>query len=93
MVNDKDITAVLELLPREAQYYFTQANILRALSAEELLQKAQSVGLSGVCFNSVNQAIECAIEQADKNDFVFIGGSNFVVGEALSFYNILIKKF
>ncbi|MEI8086611.1 MAG: folylpolyglutamate synthase/dihydrofolate synthase family protein [Paludibacter sp.] len=84
MVNDKDVSAVLDLLPTDAVYYFTQANIARALPAVELLQKAQSFGLKGIAFSAVKEAVSVAINDAELNDFVFIGGSNFVVGEALA---------
>lgn len=83
MVSDKDISAVLALLPTEAQYYFTQADIPRALSAEELMQKAKSHGLNGTVYPTVKQAVQMALKDADSRDFIFIGGSNFVVGEAL----------
>lgn len=83
MVNDKDISSVLNLLPQNAIYYFTQAQISRALSAADLQEKAKSFDLKGECYISVEQAVECAIKNADKNDLVFIGGSNFVIGEAL----------
>lgn len=84
MVNDKDITSVLALLPTEARYYFTQANIARALPAEELMEKAQSFGLKGRCYSSVEEAVNSALEESEKDDFVFVGGSNFIVGEALA---------
>ena len=83
MVNDKDISSVLNLLPQNAIYYFTQAQISRALSAADLQEKAESFDLKGECYTTVEQAVECAIKNADKNDLVFIGGSNFVIGEAL----------
>jgi dihydrofolate synthase/folylpolyglutamate synthase len=84
MVNDKDITAVLELLPKNALYYFTQAAIPRALPAQELMLQSESFGLIGMAYLSVEQAINSAIKDADPEDFIFIGGSNFVVGEALA---------
>ena len=86
MVNDKDISSVLAILPREAQYYFTQANIIRALAADELKDKAQSYGLNGLAYSSVKQAVHKAISESGENDFVLIGGSNFVVGEALPLF-------
>jgi dihydrofolate synthase/folylpolyglutamate synthase len=88
MVNDKDISSVLALLPLEAEYYFTQAQIVRAIPADELEKNAKTFGLNGCTFKSVNEAVECAIANANVNDFVFIGGSNFVVGEALSKLNL-----
>ena len=83
MVNDKDISSVLKLLPKNARYYFTQADIVRALPAADLLRQGESVGLNGESYNSVKEAVNSAIENADPNDFIFIGGSNFIVGEAL----------
>ena len=88
MVNDKDISSVLALLPKNAVYYFTQAAIARALPASDLQQQAVLKGLSGKVFHSVKTAVENAIADAQPNDFVFIGGSNFVVGEALEFFNL-----
>jgi dihydrofolate synthase/folylpolyglutamate synthase len=87
MVNDKDISSVLAILPATARYYFTQANISRALSAEELKEKAQSYGLYGLSYSSVEQAVHAAISESGTEDFVLIGGSNFVVGEALPLFN------
>lgn len=83
MVNDKDTKSVLKILPCHAVYYFTQAQITRALPANELLQQANDLGLQGRSFRTVNEAVESALKNAEINDFVFIGGSNFVVGEAL----------
>ncbi len=83
MVNDKDISSVLALFPVNAQYYFTQANISRALPANELMQKATVFGLSGNFYSTVKQAVDAALENSETDDFIFIGGSNFVVGEAL----------
>jgi dihydrofolate synthase/folylpolyglutamate synthase len=87
MVNDKDISSVLALLPFEAQYYFTQANIARALSADELKEMAQNYNLNGLAYSTVEQAVQSAINESGKDDFVLIGGSNFVVGEALALFN------
>ncbi|MDP4239487.1 MAG: folylpolyglutamate synthase/dihydrofolate synthase family protein [Bacteroidota bacterium] len=84
MVNDKDISAVLTLLPVDAVYYFTQAAIIRALPAEELMHQGERYGLHGLPYSSVEQAVEAALKEAEPDDFVFIGGSNFVVGEALA---------
>lgn len=83
MVNDKDVSSVLALLPKQAVYYFTQAHIERAMSAIELYKKAKSIYLKGNSYNSVEEAINSAIIDADNDDLIFIGGSNFVVGEAL----------
>lgn len=85
MVSDKDVMPVLKLLPEKAQYYFTQAAIPRALDAEILSEKGKSVGLNGSVYHSVKQAIESSINNMQYDDLLFIGGSNFVVGEALEF--------
>ena len=77
LVNDKDSTNILNLLPTYACYYFTQANIHRALDANELKQQANKIGLHGNAYNSVIEAKIAAIYNAKNNDLVFIGGSNF----------------
>lgn len=83
MVNDKDISHVLELLPLEAEYYFTQAAVLRALPADELQKQAESFGLKGNSYKSVSEAVAIARNNAGEMDLIFVGGSNFVVGEFL----------
>ena len=83
MVSDKDIDTVLTLLPHEAVYYFTQARTARALPAAILQAKAASNHLHGTGYSTVAQAVQAALHDAAPDDFVFIGGSNFVVGEAL----------
>lgn len=80
-VNDKDITHVLELLPKTANYYFCQANIPRALNVEELHAAAQKVDLKGNAYKSVNEAVDAAKKAADSKDLIFVGGSTFVVAE------------
>ena len=82
-VNDKDIDRMLKLLPQSAVYYFTNANIPRALNAEELKNKALALGLKGESYKTVKVAIKAAKEKADTQDMIFIGGSNFVVAEAI----------
>ncbi|MDR0768814.1 MAG: bifunctional folylpolyglutamate synthase/dihydrofolate synthase [Dysgonamonadaceae bacterium] len=83
MVNDKDISSVLRLLPANATYYFTQADIPRALDAQLLAEQAGQFGLTGDVFRSVAGAFRAAKERAKRNDFIFVGGSTFVVAEAL----------
>ena len=83
MVNDKDISSVLALLPKDAIYYFTKASIPRAMNEVELTQKASLQNLMGKSYPTVPQAVEAARGSANENDFIFIGGSNFVVAEAL----------
>lgn len=85
VVKDKDITSILNLLPKEAIYYFTKAQIPRSLPENELQRKALSFQLNGAVYSSLPEAITKAKETAQKDDLIFIGGSNFVVGEALEF--------
>jgi dihydrofolate synthase/folylpolyglutamate synthase len=81
MVNDKDVSKVLSMLPKNAWYIFCQATIPRAMDAEELSKKAMEAGLNGEIVKDVNQAIEKAKKSASKEDLIFIGGSTFVVAE------------
>jgi dihydrofolate synthase/folylpolyglutamate synthase len=81
MVKDKDPDDIISLLPRNATYYFCQASIPRALDAEQLCEKATRAGLNGQVVRDVNQAIQKAKENAGPDDFIFIGGSTFVVAE------------
>ena len=84
MVNDKDINGVLSLLPVRATYYFTQASVKRALPAEEMKRQAAAHGLSGNAYPSVKEALQAALSQAGKDDFIFIGGSSFIVADLLA---------
>ena len=84
MVNDKDIDGVLALMPKEADYYFTQASIPRALPAETFAEKARAHGLQGTSYPTVRAALQAALADASPEDMLFIGGSTFVVADALS---------
>ena len=81
MVNDKDISKVLGLFPLEASYIFCQANIPRAMDADELASKAGEKGLNGQVIPKVMDALEFARKNASPDDLIFIGGSTFVVAE------------
>jgi len=83
MVNDKDITKVLSMLPKDAAYYFCKPDIPRGLEAESLQQKAESAGLHGHTYPSVKAAFDAAQKAAQVNDLVFVGGSTFVVAEVV----------
>jgi dihydrofolate synthase / folylpolyglutamate synthase len=83
MVNDKDISQVLKLMPTSATYYFCKANIPRALNETELAHAAKPLGLMGDTFSTVKDALHAAQKQAGKNDLVFVGGSTFVVAEVV----------
>jgi len=84
MVNDKDLKSVLKLLPKDAEYYFTQASIPRARKVEELATMATEEGLHGRSFDTVKHAAAAAIKEAENDDVVFIGGSSYVVADYLS---------
>jgi dihydrofolate synthase/folylpolyglutamate synthase len=81
MVNDKDISKVLDLLPREASYIFCQASIPRAMDADLLASQAMEKGLTGRVIPKVRDSIEFARKNAGADDLIFIGGSTFVVAE------------
>ncbi len=81
MVKDKDISAILKLLPAEAVYYFCEAKIPRALEASVLKDQAERIGLKGIDIKNVNEAITRAKDKASADDMIFIGGSTFVVAE------------
>lgn len=82
-VNDKDISKILSLLPKDANYYFVKANVPRALDEAELLGHATKYKLQGKAFATVEAGINAAKKAAKKTDLIFIGGSTFVVGDAL----------
>ncbi|MEA5045548.1 MAG: folylpolyglutamate synthase/dihydrofolate synthase family protein, partial [Petrimonas sp.] len=86
MVNDKDVKSVLALLPEDALYYFTKASVERALNEKMLAQQATGFGLHGTTYDSVSLAVTAAKENADKNDLIFIGGSSFIVADALPLF-------
>lgn len=82
-VNDKDIESVLHLFPKEAHYYFCQANIARALPVEILKEKATLAGLKGAYYTTVQEAFKQALSLAKKEDVIYVGGSTFVVAEVV----------
>lgn len=81
VVNDKDLNEVLPLFPPTAIYYFCKPNIPRGLDAKILQEEAQKYHLNGNIFTSVSEAYESAKNNATNDDFIFIGGSTFVVAE------------
>ncbi|WP_345049900.1 folylpolyglutamate synthase/dihydrofolate synthase family protein [Hymenobacter glaciei] len=86
-VNDKDVPAVLTLLPAEANFYFCAAAIPRALPASELAEQGRKAGLRGQAYESVTAAVAAARAAAGPHDVVFIGGSTFVVAEVAELYD------
>lgn len=84
MVNDKDIRGVLALLPKDAEYYFTKASVKRALPEKELALLASEAGLQGDCYPDVPSAVRAAQEKSLPEDFIFVGGSSFIVADLLA---------
>ncbi len=83
MVNDKDVDVVLSLLPKQATYYFAQAQTYRAIPAAKLQLLATEHGLQGSAYLTSKKALQAAQNDAHPNDIIFIGGSNYIVGELL----------
>jgi len=83
LVADKDVSGLLALMPRTAQYVFCQASIPRALNAEELAEKAAAFALKGRVVHNPKQALQKAQALANEKDLIFVGGSTFVVAEIL----------
>ncbi|MCQ2221544.1 MAG: bifunctional folylpolyglutamate synthase/dihydrofolate synthase [Prevotella sp.] len=83
MVDDKDINTVMDMLPKDADYYFCQASTHRAIPVERVAEIADAHGLKGEQYHTVKDAYEAAIKNATPDDFVFIGGSSYVVADLL----------
>jgi dihydrofolate synthase/folylpolyglutamate synthase len=81
MVNDKDLSSILFLFPKTAQYYFCKPDIPRGLDAEELKDEALKFGLTGAVYASVDAAYNHALNNATPEDLIYAGGSTFVVAE------------
>ncbi|SNB08896.1 Bifunctional protein : Folylpolyglutamate synthase and Dihydrofolate synthase [Flavobacterium psychrophilum] len=82
-VNDKDLDDVLPLFPKKAKYFFSKPNIFRGLDAKILQEKATNFGLKGNIYSSITEAYKEALKLSSQNDFIYIGGSTFVVAEIL----------
>ena len=85
-VNDKDVEHVMPLFPKDAKYYFTNADIPRAMPAEQVKAYGEKFGLTGEIYENVPSAYESAKKNASKNDTIFIGGSTFIVGDYFKHY-------
>lgn len=83
MVNDKEINKILALLPKTASYYFCAPNLPRAKPAQQLQTEANEFGLIGNFYLSVSDALNAAKTNAQPDDFIFVGGSTFVVAEVI----------
>jgi dihydrofolate synthase/folylpolyglutamate synthase len=82
-VSDKDLSTILPLFPAKAQYYFTKADVPRALDEKVLREKAALYDLKGQSYADVKSAIRAARSNASEEDLIFVGGSNFIVADAL----------
>ncbi|MET7258548.1 bifunctional folylpolyglutamate synthase/dihydrofolate synthase [Dyadobacter jiangsuensis] len=80
-VGDKDISTMLSLFPKDADYYFCEPSNMRALKAEELQSRALEQGLVGKTFGNVNEALEEAVRDSSPTDAIYVGGSTFVVAD------------
>jgi dihydrofolate synthase/folylpolyglutamate synthase len=83
-VADKDVDHILPLFPKNAEYFFSQAGIPRAMKAEVLAQKATAASLHGDIFCTVPEAVKAAQAKANPDDLIFIGGSTFIVADYLA---------
>ena len=83
MVNDKDIPSLLELFPKQAQYYFCSPNVPRGLEASQLAQIFTEHGFEGSIYPSVKDALKAAKQSASHDDLIYVGGSTFVVAEII----------
>lgn len=83
VVNDKDLSSIIPLLPKKATYYFCKPEVQRGLDAELLKNTFAKSQLIGRSYNSVKEALICAKSKANKSDLIYVGGSTFVVGEII----------
>ena len=83
MVSDKDASTVISMLPKTAHYYFTKAQTHRAIPEDQLLAIGRANGLDAEAYPTVNEAYQSAMRHASEDDFVFVGGSTYVVSDLL----------
>lgn len=86
MVDDKDIEAVMELLPKNATYYYCQASTHRAIPSTRINGIALNLNISGQAFSTVEEAYNAVRKDAMKDDFIFIGGSSYVVADLFTYF-------
>lgn len=83
MVDDKDLDGVMDMLPKDAIYYFTQPQCKRAFSVKKIAAEGEKHHLKGKSYETVDKAYEAALADAKKDDFIFVGGSSYVVADLL----------
>lgn len=84
---DKDVKSILNLLPNDAVYYFTQAQTSRSMTVEQLQSLAAKCGIEGSIYNNVSEALDAARNQANDQDLIYVGGSMYVLAELLTALN------
>ena len=84
---DKDVNGILDLLPKRATYYFTQAQTPRSMTAEQLKERASKHRLKGECYPNVVEALDAARQAANPRDLIYVGGSMYVLAELLTAIN------
>ena len=82
-VNDKNVKDLLRLFPKQARYYFVKPNVPRGMDAKEVLNLANTIGLKGKKYATVQKGLDKAMAKAGANDLIYIGGSTFVVAEVV----------
>ncbi len=87
MLRDKNVDECLDLMPKNASYYFTQPDSHRAMTSDEMTTLARQHGLQGTAYENPNEAIKCALKNAKKEDIIFVGGSNYLVGTAMQYFS------
>lgn len=85
MASDKDIERVMSTLPHEACYYWTKASVKRATSEQTIANIATKYDLNGKTYSNVAEAYEAAVNNASTNDYIYVGGSSFIVADLLRY--------
>ncbi|MBQ0016547.1 MAG: bifunctional folylpolyglutamate synthase/dihydrofolate synthase, partial [Bacteroidales bacterium] len=85
-VSDKDFSKILQMLPQNAQYYYTQPSVPRALPAADLAATASQLGMAAPYYPNIGQAYQMASKQASPTDMILITGSIFLVADALKYF-------
>ena len=84
MVDDKDLHTVIRMLPKKATFYWTQPSTKRAFPVKKIAEEAKEYGLDGNCYETVKDAYMTALKDAGEEDFIFVGGSSYIVADLLS---------
>ena len=85
MASDKDVEHVMQQLPKQAHYYWTRASVHRAMDEHKIASIGMLHNLQGQLFDNVPNAFNAALQQANEHDFIYVGGSSFVVADLLKY--------